>query len=205
MLSTAMSRKPSAISSRLLAPPSASATSCSRAREASGSSGWSPSGPNTAGKLRRVDPAEEQVAVGDGQRPAVAVAGRARARARRTAGRRGSAFRRSGRSSRRRPRPCGSASSARGCARRRRRFRRPARSGRHNATRRSRCRPCRSRSACRRRAAALAATMPTTPPAGPDRIASLPRNARRFGEAAVGLHEVEVGRRPPSPAATRST
>ena len=40
---------------------------------------------------------------------------------------------------------------------------------------------------------ALAATMPTTPPAGPDRIASLPRNARRFGEAAVRLHEVQVG------------
>ena len=41
---------------------------------------------------------------------------------------------------------------------------------------------------------ALAATIPTTPPAGPDRIASLPRKARRFGEPAVRLHEVKIGR-----------
>ena len=38
--------------------------------------------PEHRGKMRRVDPAEEQVAVGDGQRAAVAVAGRSRVRAR---------------------------------------------------------------------------------------------------------------------------
>ena len=152
ILSTAMSRKPSAISSRLL-PPTASAISCSRARDASGSSGWSPSGPNTAGKCVRVDPAEEQVAVGDGQRPAVAIAGRARVRA--------GALR-----------PDAEAHAVEAADRpaarrdgmdlhhrradahaRRRRSRRQARTARHNATRRSRCRPCRSRSAARRRAA----------------------------------------------------
>ena len=100
-------------------------------------------------EMLRHDPAEEQVAVGDGQRSAAAVAGRPRLRAGACPGRPGSACRRSGRSTRRPPRRCGSASSARGCARRRPCFRRPARSGRHNATRRSRCRPCRSRSAAR--------------------------------------------------------
>ena len=40
---------------------------------------------------------------------------------------------------------------------------------------------------------ALAATMPTTPPAGPDRIASLPRNALASVEAAVRLHELQLG------------
>ena len=38
----------------------------------------------------------------------------------------------------------------------------------------------------------LTATAPTTPPAGPERIASLPRNRPRVGEAAVRLHEAQA-------------
>jgi hypothetical protein len=93
----------------------------------------------------RLQLAEHHVAVGDGQRPAAPVAGRPgigaggirshpEARCRRNAG-----------SSRRRPPRCGSASSARACARRPPASRRPARTRRHSARRRSRCRPCRSR------------------------------------------------------------
>ena len=147
MLSTAISRKPSAISSGS-AWPSAAATSSSRAREASGSSGWLPSARTPPGSAR-ADPAEEQVAVGDRQRPAVAVAGRPRVGARRlrpdaeahaveaadraAAGRDGVDLHH-----RRADADAGDDAS-----------RRPARSARRSATRRSRCRPCRSRSAFR--------------------------------------------------------
>ena len=48
-------------------------------------------------------------------------------------------------------------------------------------------------------AAAAVRAMPTMPQAGPDRMESLPRKARRVGQPAVGLHEqqpdaVELGR-----------
>ena len=52
-----------------------------------------------------------------------------------------------------------------------------ARRCRHNATRRSRCRPCRSRSTRSKPSLQPVSAMPTTPPAGPDRMASLPRKS----------------------------
>ena len=163
------------------------------------------SAPNTAGKCAAIDPAEHEVAVGHRQRPAVAVAGRSRLRARRIRARRGSACRRTGRSIRRPPRRCGSASSARGCARRRPGSRRPARTARHNATRRSRCRPCRSRSARLRRPCARARRDHADHPARrarQDRVLAAKR--RGVGQPAVRLHEVQR-RVAASPAATRST
>ena len=128
--------------------------------------------PEHRGEMRRVDPPEHQVAVGDRQRPALAVAGRARDRPRRSPGRPAAASRRTGRPSRRPPRRCGSASSARAGGRRRRCSRRPVRTRRHSARRRSRCRPCRTRSAAPvRRANAPRWPRPCRPrpPAGPER------------------------------------
>ena len=89
--------------------------------------------------------ADHHIGVGERERPAPPITGRARIGGRRSRGRRESAPRRNAGSSRRRPPPCGSASSARACARPRLRFRTRARIRRRNATHRSRCRPCRSR------------------------------------------------------------
>ncbi len=46
-------------------------------------------------------------------------------------------------------------------------------------------------------------TMPTTPPAGPDRIASLPWN--RWASVSPPLDCMNISRAPPSSEATRST
>jgi hypothetical protein len=93
---------------------------------------------------------------------------------RRSPGRRESARRRTaGWSRRRRPR-CGCSSSARACARRPPGSRRRARTRRRSGSRRCWCRPCRSRSPCPCPAATAVRAMPTMPPAGPERIASLP-------------------------------
>ena len=91
-------------------------------------------GPKIVGKKSGIELADHHVGVGDGERPAAAVAGRARDWRRPSPGRRGSARRRNAGSSRRPPPPCGSASSARACARRRPRSRRRARTRRRNAT-----------------------------------------------------------------------
>ena len=62
-------------------PPSWSAISCSRARDASAIERLVAVRPEHRREMRRVDPPEEQVAVGDRQRTAVAVAGGSRVRA----------------------------------------------------------------------------------------------------------------------------
>ena len=126
----------------------------SRAAPHASSSGWFCAGPKIFGKKSGDQLADHHIGVGHRQRPVAAVAFRPRIGAGRVRARRGSARRRNAGSSRRRPRPYGSASSARACARRRLRSRRRARIRRRNATRRSRCRPCRSRSAGRSRPAA---------------------------------------------------
>ena len=81
MLSTAIARKPSATSTGVRRLPVASAISRGERgefrRDDARSSGWSPSGPNTCGKESRLQLAEHDVAVGDGERPAAAIAGRA--------------------------------------------------------------------------------------------------------------------------------
>ena len=48
-------------------------------------------------------------------------------------------------------------------------------------------------------ASAAVFAMPTMPPAGPERIASLPRNGGGVGEPAVRLHEEQARRAPPQP------
>ena len=121
------------------------------ARTASASSGRSCCGPKIFGKKSADQLADHDIGVGHRERPAAAIAFRAPDWRRPIPGRRESARRRNAGSSRRPPRRCGSASSARACARRRLRSRRRARIRRRNATRRSRCRPCRSRSSGRSR------------------------------------------------------
>ena len=145
-------------------------------RTASASSGWSWPGPKIAGKKSGMQLAEHDIGVGDGERAAAAVAGRARDWRRRNPGRRGSARRRNAGSSRRRPRPCGCASSARACARRRPRSRRRARTRRRSAATSVEVPPMSKPMTWSKPASRPVCAMPTTPPAGPDRIASLPWN-----------------------------
>ena len=96
-----------------------------------------------------------------------------------TAARRAGARRRSRGSSRRRRPRCGCSSSARACARRRPGSRTRARTRRASEVRHvgRRAAHVEADDACRARAATAVRTMPTMPPAGPDRIASLPWNA----------------------------
>ena len=70
---------------------------------------------------------------------------------------------------------------------------------RRSGSRRWTCRPCRRRSTLSNPARRLTATAPTMPPAGPERMASLPRKSARVGEAAVRLHEAQRARRPAAP------
>ena len=172
-------------------PRSISAASAANfARTTSRSSGSSPCGPNTFGKYAGLDPAEHHVGVGHRQRPAAAVAGRPRVGAgalRPDAQAR--AVEAAGSSRRRRPR-CGCSSSARACARRPPGSRTRARTRRRSGTRRSRCRPCRSRSRVSKPASRAVRTMPTMPPAGPDRIASLPWKRCASVRPPLRLHEV---------------
>jgi hypothetical protein len=87
----------------------------------------------------------------------------------------GSGRPRSAGSSRRRPPPCGCASSARACARRRLRSRRRARRRRIVADIGRGAAHVEADELVEARPFAVS-TMPTTPPAGPDRMASLPWN-----------------------------
>ena len=89
--------------------------------------------------------ARHHIGVGDGERAAAPVGEGPRIGARRVRARRGSARRRNAGSSRRPPRPCGPASSARARGRPRPRCRSSAHRCRRNGRHRSRCRPCRSR------------------------------------------------------------
>ena len=77
-----------------------------RSRDASMSSGSSPSRSEDRRKVRRVDPTEEQVAIGNRQRTAVPVAGGPGFAPQRFPGQREIACRRIGRPSRRPLRPC---------------------------------------------------------------------------------------------------
>ena len=176
MFSTAILMKPSATCSALRPSPISLASVANAVAHRIGIERQVLRGSENLGKEIGDELADHDIGVGHRQRAAAAVAFRARDWRRRNPGRRETARRRNAGSSRRRPRRYGSASSARACARRRPRSRRRARIRRHNATRRSRCRPCRSRSSCVKPAERPVSAMPTTPPAGPDRIASLPRN-----------------------------
>ncbi len=94
----------------------------------------------------------------------------------RSPGRPGTCRHRSAARSRRLPRPCGWTASARAAGRRPPGSRTAARTRRRSARRRSTCRPCRTRSPGRSRPPPAVRAMPTMPPAGPERIESLPRN-----------------------------
>ena len=101
MRSLAISRKPSSRPRRiggLSAPDPRSRRQRRRAPRA-------PPGLDGDAEARRVQPAQQQVHVGEGQRPPGAVAGRARDRRPRSAGPTASAARRDSRRSSRRPRP----------------------------------------------------------------------------------------------------
>jgi hypothetical protein len=124
------------------------------------------------GEVRRLDLADHHVRIGHGQRAAAPVAGRAGIGARTLGPTRKRAPSNPG-SSRHRPPRCGCSSWARACARRPPGSRTRARTRRRSGSRRCWCRPCRSRSRDHARQLAVRA-MPTMPPAGPDRIASLP-------------------------------
>jgi hypothetical protein len=190
MFSTAMRRKPSATSCGLRPSPISSARAANFSAHDVGVERLVGIRSEDGGEMVGVQLAQHDVAIGDGQRPALAVTGGTRDRRRRFRADLEAAFA----NDRTDPPPAatvwiciiGHASArprprSRSCAHR---FRR---SGRH----RSRCRPCRSRSACRSPASSPVRTMPTTPPAGPERIASRPWNSCRVGQPTVRLHEIE--------------
>ena len=130
-------------SARCAAPAPVRRGACARR---STSIAESPPGPNTLRKTCRRNPAQHDVAIGDGRRARRADNTQARDRRLPTRGRPAAGRPQTSGSSRRRPRSCGCRRAASAVARRRFRRRNAAESRPRKDSRPSRCRPCRTRS-----------------------------------------------------------